>query len=172
MNARRVLLRLLLSVFLGCTTLGATAQGPTDQERKFPLQVQFWSLGGDLSANLGTFVHAGEYVIDDAAQFQALWQRAFVRPYGMPEEAPYIDFANETVIVLAMGQWATGGHSIRAESVTEYDAAVQVVYASRSVGGNCMVTQGATSPVEIIRIKRRAKPIKFHKKKRASDCKP
>lgn len=63
-----------------------------------------------------------------------------------------IDFEENRVMLVDMGQRNTGGYGVAVESVVDASDHVVVTIVSRVPGQGCMVTQALTNPYEFIKI--------------------
>ena len=109
--------------------------------------------------------------IKDVEAWKALWNEvtADVRPRP---EAPFIDFSREAVVVVSMGALASGGSSIRVESVSESGAhgTLFVEVVEVSPGRNCVVTQAVTAPVHAVRVPLRNASVEFIERTETLTC--
>jgi len=88
-------------------------------------------------------------VISDSAAWQAAWSEMFGTLAPQPP-APVVDFAAQSVLLVALGSRPTGGYSIRIDSVA-HSATQNVVFVTdTSPGSGCLVTQAITTPVEAV----------------------
>ena len=76
-------------------------------------------------------------------------------------EIPVINFENESVIALFLGEKNSGGYAITIEQVLDKSNKVYVVYKVVSPGVGDMVTSAMTQPFSIIKIPKTNKEIVF-----------
>lgn len=108
-------------------------------------------------------------VIRDQSAWESFWANA-TKNFTNPPAVPSVDFAQEMVIVAAMGGRPTGGYSIAIESAHEAGATVYVTVREISPGANCVVTQAGTSPVTAARVPRRDGTVLFIERSETRDC--
>jgi hypothetical protein len=127
---------------------------------------------GDLEVRpLGTwsqspYQEAERTAIRDAESLARLWARL-----GGSEELPKVDFANDVVIVAAMGQRPSGGYEITVRRAAVEGGRLMVEVLSRSPGRNCMATMGLTQPVEVVAVAAAGvEPVEFVEREERLDC--
>jgi hypothetical protein len=76
-------------------------------------------------------------------------------------ERPEVDFDEETVIVLLLGERPTGGYAVRIDEVIERRTEVVVVVAVERPEPGEMVTQALTAPYLVATIPMIGKPVEF-----------
>ena len=121
-----------------------------------------------LTQNTSGFLEPTELVIRDANALRAAWTTLFEGIPGNPP--PAVDFANETVIVLALGQRSSGGYTVRFDGVTRTGGAMLVRYTATSPGRECMTTQMLTSPVDVVRVPRLVATVRFERRDVTAAC--
>ena len=113
-------------------------------------------------------MEATELVIQDSNGLRAAWATLFE---GIPGNAPpTVDFASETVIVLALGQRPSGGYTVRFDGVARTGNAAVVRYTATSPGRECMTTQMMTSPVDVVRVPRLGASVRFERRDVTAAC--
>lgn len=106
------------------------------------------------------FETATNLVITDAGHWQSVWQ--VLHPGGMAPAIPTIDFTEEAVVLVAIGQQPNGGHSVRIDSVYRGGRDSVVVRAIHLMPGpDCVTTQALVEPVDLVRIPRPSLPVRF-----------
>lgn len=78
-------------------------------------------------------------------------------------EAPKINFDNETIIALFLGEKTSGGYSISVEKVVNYKDSIVVNYKTETPKKGEMVTSVMTQPYCIIKMPKTLKTIVFNK---------
>jgi hypothetical protein len=63
-----------------------------------------------------------------------------------------IDFSENQVILLSMGEKPTGGYTIRVDSVEEINGTLKLIATETHPGSNCMVTQALTAPYLFVKV--------------------
>jgi hypothetical protein len=108
-------------------------------------------------------------VIRSADEWLAFWDEltATIVPKPAP---PEIDFAQDMVIVGAMGEQPTGGYSIDVESVSESDGGLTVLVVETSPAPGCAVTQALTAPVTAVVVPRNEGTVTFLEEARTQAC--
>lgn len=92
------------------------------------------------------------------------------RGHSPQPQIPDIDFSQEMVVVVALGERPTGGYSIFVESASESASGVAVRIRSVSPGSSCATTQALTQPVDIGRLPRRDGPVSFAEQTVVEEC--
>jgi hypothetical protein len=130
-----------------------------------PAQTSFTRM---LTQRTSGFDEPAELVIRDRAALEAGWARVFNQVQGNP--APAVDFARETVILVALGNRATGGHDVRVNAVARSADGAVVRYSAASPGPGCITTQALTSPVDVVRAPRIAGSVRFERQDVVQRC--
>jgi hypothetical protein len=99
-------------------------------------------------------------VIRTAAGWTAAWAQ-ITRNVSPRPPAPTINFDQEMVILVAMGQRPTGGYSISIEGVYDASGRLFAEVRERSPGDSCGTTQAVTAPVDAVRVPRRDGAVIF-----------
>ncbi len=70
---------------------------------------------------------------------------------------PAVDFGRDVVVLVAAGERATGGYTVRIDGTSDLPGGRRVVHATRTAPGpECMTAQVVTSPVAAARVPRPA----------------
>jgi hypothetical protein len=88
----------------------------------------------------------------------AAWSEAWARIVGNSDPRrppPAIDFDHEMVVLVSMGERATGGYSITVDGVYDASGRVFAEVRERSPGAGCIVTEAFTQPIDAVRVPRR-----------------
>ena len=119
-------------------------------------------------------------VIRDRATWENMWTRiglprATIDPktgrfQEIHDPLPEIDFAQEMLVVVAMGQRPSSGYSITVEGAKDFADRIEVEVRSISPKG-CIVFTMMTSPIDIVRVPRTDKTVVFHETEVVKDCK-
>lgn len=121
------------------------------------------------SGNNGGFKEETNQVITNKAEFEKIWKQAYAN-YMIKEETPEVDFEKNVVLLVAMGEKSSGGHTIKITNATETSNNTIVNVLSTSPGKGCMTTESITYPFQIVQIEKPNKPIEFKIEKKVIDC--
>jgi hypothetical protein len=167
-RVRRATLRVarvaLAAASLSC---GSAPQTPSGPDRPLPL-TRLRSEPYSYTYN-SSLREPQRSVIRDRAAWQELWS-AMWRGHSPPPPIPDIDFSQEMVVVVALGERPTGGFSIFVESASESPSGVAVRVRSVSPGSSCGTTQALTQPADIGRLPRRDGPVTFAEQTAVEEC--
>lgn len=108
-----------------------------------------------------------ELVVRDRAALERVWANIHGDVPGPP---PAVDFAQRTVIVVALGERATGGHAVRVDAVAAQNGGAVVRYTATSPGQGCMTTQMITSPIEVVSVPRVTGEVRFEQRRATASC--
>lgn len=108
-------------------------------------------------------------VARDAAAWSALWSR-MTAGHHPATPAPAVDFGREMVLVAALGQRATGGYSVRIESVADAGGELVARVVEQRPGPRCGTTQAVTSPADAVAVPRSSKPVRWVVREVAMEC--
>lgn len=103
---------------------------------------------------------ARRLVIRDAATWNAFWDEVTAIVAPRPD-APAVDFEQEMVIAVAMGERRTGGYMISIPEVYEAQGSVYAVVEEVAPAGACVVTHTLSAPVAAVRLPRRDADVSF-----------
>jgi hypothetical protein len=107
--------------------------------------------------------------IRDAAQWQQVW--SVIEQGSSPKTAPpAIDFAQEMVVVAALGTRNSGGFSIYVDSAYQHSDRIEVVIRKVSPGKQCGTTGALTQPVDLARMPVSSLPVTFRERSLVHDC--
>ena len=98
--------------------------------------------------------------IADPALWADLWA-ALTANQADPPARPEVDFDEETVVVLLLGERRTGGYAVRIDRVHDRRSEVEVVVDVQRPAPGDMVTQALTSPYFIAAIPVTDEPVVF-----------
>lgn len=108
-------------------------------------------------------------IVTDAQQWAQVWG-AIWRNHSPEPALPQIDFAQERVVVAALGQRNSGGYGILVESAAQHPDYVEVVVQKVSPGARCGVTAALTQPVDVARIPAGTLPVRFRERDAVQEC--
>jgi len=118
-------------------------------------------LGYSLTAGFADSVRA---VVSDTLTWASVWKQ-----FGGANPLPQIDFAQNRVLLVALGTRPTGGYGIRVDSLA-YLGGTVVHVSTIAPGPTCPTTQGLTSPAELVRVPQLPEPIVFQDHAVVTDC--
>ncbi len=151
----------LLAAGLGVLLSGcALAADPAPAVRRLAEVGQLQTTGFDAAVQL---------VIADQASWRDAWLRmvSLRRPVPSP---PEIDFTKEIVVVVAMGQQRSGGHSVRIVAVERLASGVRVQAVLEQPGAGCITSANITSPADVVVLPVTVRPVTFDLRRVTRDC--
>lgn len=99
-------------------------------------------------------------VITNKAGWEALWKK-HVAKAEPKEPAPAVDFAKESVIVVAQGQKRSGGYSTEIVNLDEAGKKTIVSYKNKSPKPGAITLQALTAPIHIVAVPKIAGEVQF-----------
>jgi PrcB C-terminal len=109
-------------------------------------------------------------VVRTLTEWVATWA-AIHQPRQPVPPLPAIDFTQEMILVVALGERPTGGYSIFVDQVFEADdRGIDVVVRSLRPAFGCVVTDAVTQPVDVARVPLREGPTRFWDRSEAREC--
>lgn len=107
---------------------------------------------------------AGCEIVTTDARWQKLWRSHKSNMHPVPD-APDVDFTNEMVVAVFLGERATGGYGIKVTKVERIGRATYVHYTTFSRGGGGggggVTTQALTQPHHLVKVPRHGGPVYF-----------
>jgi hypothetical protein len=88
-------------------------------------------------------------IVGDGASWATLWNE-IASPIQPVPAVPAVDFADNVVIVAAMGRKPTGGYTISIDEVRIAAGDARISVTQASPGSGCYVTESETTPVDIV----------------------
>ena len=85
-------------------------------------------------------------------------------------ELPQVDFAREMLVVVALGERPTGGYGILVDSAVATPGRLEIWIRTIGPGPGCFVTQALTQPVDIARLPRSERVVRFHDRTEERAC--
>ncbi len=82
-------------------------------------------------------------------------------PDGPPAEGPSVDFATESVLVVALGFRSSGGYAVGMEGVYRVGDELLVAALETRPDAGCMTSAALTMPVTAVRVPAHAGPVRF-----------
>lgn len=89
-----------------------------------------------------------------AVRDEATWVKVREQLVFGSGAAPPIDFAADTLVLVALGQRPTGGYTVRVESVARRGGVLEISAVEQAPGGSCVTIQALTQPFQVIAVTR------------------
>ena len=83
---------------------------------------------------------------------------------------PKVDFSRYELIAVTQGQTPSGGYSIRVKRIGDDGRRLHVGIAEHVPGRTCVEPAVVLWPYDVVRIRRRAKPVAFTRHRTVDDC--
>jgi len=116
------------------------------------------------------FQNPARLVVRDAEQWEAVWAQTFKNVFPVPPR-PAIDFSQDMVVVVALGVRSSGGYGILIDGASEIGTdEVAIAVRSISPAARCVVTAAFTQPVDIARMPRHDRPVRFVERNEVHYC--
>ncbi len=154
---------ILISILglLSCKSSQSTTNSVMEKIIFTPIELQ--------SGDNGGFKSKTNLVISTQEEFLKIWDQAFAN-YMNKETAPSIDFEKNVILLVALGQKTSGGHTIKVNSVVETKDNTVVNILETSPGKDCMTTEAITYPYQIVQIEKPNKNVQFSAIEKVIDC--
>ena len=146
---------------LSCKPSQSTTSSVAEKTIFTPIELQ--------SGDNGGFKTKTNLVISTQKEFLKIWGQAFVN-YMNKETAPEVDFEKNIILLVALGEKTSGGHTIKVNSVTESKDNTVVKVLEISPGKGCMTAEVITYPYQIVQIEKPNKNIQFSAIEKVIDC--
>lgn len=104
--------------------------------------------------------NTNNFFIDNKPEFAEVWNSIF----GIQRSLPDIDFSEDSVIVVCMGEFSTGGYDIEIKEITEYEDKVTVTLEKTYPEPGSPVTQAFTQPYHFVKTEKIDKLVEFEVK--------
>ncbi len=127
---------------------------------------------GFTTISVGThsgYTSQANLVIQDSQAWVDLWNQHMlfmIEPMPVPE----VDFAENMVVAVFMGEVNTGGYALHIFEVVETGSSVVVKMERVEPGPRCIVPQVLTQPYHMVQIARTEKPVTFDVITRILEC--
>jgi hypothetical protein len=108
-------------------------------------------------------------VVRSQAEWVGQWARITANRGPLPA-APAVDWSREMLLMAAMGSRPTGGYAITIDRVIETSRTLDVYIVRSSPGSRCGVTAALTSPVDIVRVARSNKDVRWYPRDVVNEC--
>jgi len=147
----------------GCSTF----PGITDGDR-IPV-TRFRAEPYSFTSNSGIFA-SERILIRDVESWRATWAEIFQGHSSAPE-LPQVNFAQEMVVVAALGSRPTGGFGILIDGANEAGSDGTLIRVRTiAPGPRCGTTQAFTAPVDLARLARREGEVRFVDRAEVHTC--
>jgi hypothetical protein len=103
------------------------------------------------------------------AEWRGLWSRVWERQPSTPP-LPQVDFERAMLLLAAMGQRRTGGYAIRIDDVADTGPEIVATVRRTSPGSKCGTSAAMTAPVDVVRVPRSQKSIRWIVRDETSYC--
>lgn len=101
-----------------------------------------------LSQRNSRITTAGQRIVSDQEAFENLWEEHT----GSSSDLPRVDFEQQTVVAVMMGQKKTGGYQITITGVRKEGDALVVSYSEKMPASGSFNSQVLTAPAHLVRI--------------------
>jgi PrcB C-terminal len=101
-----------------------------------------------------------ETVVRTPAEWESLWHR-HVSIQSPPSPLPQINFADEMVVAVFLGQKNSGGYEITITNAQRKASEVEVFYAIQTPKSGALAIQAITQPFHIVKMPRSDGPVHF-----------
>jgi hypothetical protein len=113
--------------------------------------------------------HPERTVVRDEIAWREVWA-AIWRGHSPEPPLPQVDFAQEMLVVVALGERLTGGFGIFADSAFTDNEQFVIQVRTIAPGPRCFTTQALTQPVDVARVPRTELAIRFREQPEVHDC--
>jgi hypothetical protein len=107
--------------------------------------------------------------IRDRAAWLSAWAQMYGRTNTLPPPLPEIDFANEMILLVALGTQPSSGYDVIIDRASESGDVVTVDATARRPG-NCGVLTVITTPVDVARVPKRTGAVVFRTSPVTTTC--
>lgn len=143
---------------------GASSARPSSTGRE-RLQVDSLYQNG-----LSGFHQAIQEVVRDSAQWSSLWGKAVSSYITRKPSIPAVDFSSHMVVVIGTGSHSVNGFEVRIDSAVVHDSVLTVYWADVGPGPSCIAGSGPSWPAMIVKVPRRAEPVRFEARVLRTKC--
>lgn len=103
---------------------------------------------------------AGQYVIRDNAEWQNLWGKVNSDKIPQPE-APVVNFKEQMVLGVFLGEKNSGGYGIEISSIQETDSCLEVYIKEEAPQPGGAYTTALTQPYHLVKLPLTGKEVMF-----------
>jgi len=108
-------------------------------------------------------------VVRDSSAWRELWQRVN-RPFVPAPPTPLVDFAQEMIVVAALGMRPTAGHDIMIEGAEQDSTGIEIVVRRSEPAPGCPVAAARTQPVDLARMRADRRAVRFRERQVVVPC--
>lgn len=112
---------------------------------------------------------AGVRVVRSAAEWEEAWAQLTGRVSPAPSR-PSVNFAAQTVVIVALGQKPSGGYTVRADSAWSEGSTVSLAVTETGPGPRCMTPAVVTAPVAVAVLGAVAPQVQVVRRQVVQDC--
>lgn len=173
--ARRpfILLATLLPIVVGgCNGIGTNGGASfTTEVATEPLNAGVVNVDQIDRGQYGDIVEGTQTVLRDEETYASFWERLHADRGSVPDR-PNVDFEEEIVVAIVLGQRSTGGYGVEIGEVLASDGGgqIQVQFTETMPGNNCVVTQALTSPYVLATVEAQDENFKFDGSEETRSC--
>ncbi|OFY88983.1 MAG: hypothetical protein A3K10_17795 [Bacteroidetes bacterium RIFCSPLOWO2_12_FULL_31_6] len=159
---KHIFFLLLTTLLFSCKT-NQTISTVVAEPQIIPFVELSVGLNGDFSEKINK-------IITNQNEYNAAWNAAFSRFSDQPKPAK-IDFENQLILLVTMGEKNSGGYSIKIDSIVENEKTIVVTILETSPGKSCITTSMMTYPYQMVELKNSTKEVIFKTIEKFYDCK-
>jgi len=165
---------LLLTVVGGCNGI---VDG-TDDRARFATEVATETLNAGAvnvdqidQGQYGDIVEGTQTVLRTEEAYASFWERLHADRSSVPER-PSVDFGEEEVVAIVLGQRPSGGYSVAIDEVLANDAGSQILvrFTEAVPGDECGVTLALTSPYVLATVEAQQEDFTFEGAEETRSC--
>src|SRR5688572_2509444 len=108
-------------------------------------------------------------VVRDEAAWREVWA-AIWQGHSPEPPLPEVDFVQEMLVVVALGERPTGGFGIFADSAFTEGEELVIRVRTIAPGPRCYTTQALTQPVDVARVPRTDLAVRFRDQPEVHEC--
>jgi len=119
----------------------------------------------------GDIVEGTQTVLRDEEVYASFWKRLHADRRSVPER-PRVDFDEEVVVAVVLGQRSSGGYSVAIDEALANDAGSQILvrFTETVPGDECGVTQALTSPYVLATVEAQEEDFTFDGSEETRSC--
>ena len=146
-------------VALSCTACGQDTAGPADGDRFRPLFTTLYSNLRD----------PARLVAPDSVTWAAIWNTLSSGTPNSPPR-PAVNFRDEEVVIVAMGERRKAGFSVRIEQIVYTDSSRNVIVLQTVPAESCSSAEVITAPLDAAALSKSSRPIRFLERVQIRSC--
>ena len=116
------------------------------------------------------FIKAENLIITSQKDMDLTWMKMFGK-YPKKPPIPMIDFEIKQLLLVAMGEQANGGYSIKVTAIVKTAKGIVITIEDAKPGKSCNNTSAITYPFQLIEMPKTEKGITFARISKISACK-